>query len=303
MPARICTHDQGRVGIGIAQPPDQIRQGEDQDHRDQENLGDIHRQHPGLGTVGGWLCNPQRVDNGTSARRRATATFGMNTYARGWAPARGGTYHGRPPPGGSRAAQRASSEKPMSAKPTLSFWQIWNMCFGFLGIQFGFALQNANVSRIFQTLGAAMDENPLAMDRRAADRADRATDRRVLLRPHLDAPRPAPAVFPVGRPARGRGLAADAEFAGAVDGCRFAVGAGRVDQCIDGTVSRLRRRPAAGQPARARLCDAEFLHRHRRRGREPVALAAGQGRREQHRRARRDPRDGPLRLLRRAPWC
>ncbi|WP_448563333.1 MFS transporter [Thalassotalea ganghwensis] len=40
------------------------------------------------------------------------------------------------------------------SKPNLSFWQIWNMCFGFIGIQFGFALQNANVSRIFQTLGA-----------------------------------------------------------------------------------------------------------------------------------------------------
>ncbi|WP_347158359.1 MFS transporter [Pontibacter chitinilyticus] len=38
-------------------------------------------------------------------------------------------------------------------KKRLSFWQIWNMCFGFLGIQFGFALQNANVSRIFETLG------------------------------------------------------------------------------------------------------------------------------------------------------
>lgn len=41
-----------------------------------------------------------------------------------------------------------------SAKPRLSFWQIWNMSFGFLGIQFGFALQNANTSRIFETLGA-----------------------------------------------------------------------------------------------------------------------------------------------------
>lgn len=38
-------------------------------------------------------------------------------------------------------------------KPRLSFWQIWNMSFGFLGIQFGFALQNANVSRIFETMG------------------------------------------------------------------------------------------------------------------------------------------------------
>jgi maltose/moltooligosaccharide transporter len=46
------------------------------------------------------------------------------------------------------------------AKPALSFWQIWNMCFGFLGIQFGFALQNANASRIFQTLGADMEQVP-----------------------------------------------------------------------------------------------------------------------------------------------
>jgi maltose/moltooligosaccharide transporter len=46
-------------------------------------------------------------------------------------------------------------------KPRLSFWQIWNMSFGFLGIQFGFALQNGNVSRIFQTLGADIDNIPI----------------------------------------------------------------------------------------------------------------------------------------------
>ncbi len=49
----------------------------------------------------------------------------------------------------------------MNRKPRLSFWQIWNMSFGFFGIQFGFALQNANVSRIFETLGASIDEIPL----------------------------------------------------------------------------------------------------------------------------------------------
>ena len=49
----------------------------------------------------------------------------------------------------------------MSKKPTLSFWQIWNMSFGFLGIQFGFALQNANVSRIFETLGAKVEDIPI----------------------------------------------------------------------------------------------------------------------------------------------
>jgi len=46
-------------------------------------------------------------------------------------------------------------------KPKLSFWQIWNMSFGFFGIQFGFALQNANVSRIFETLGADKHAIPL----------------------------------------------------------------------------------------------------------------------------------------------
>jgi maltose/moltooligosaccharide transporter len=42
----------------------------------------------------------------------------------------------------------------MSKRAQLNFLQIWNMSFGFLGIQMGFALQNANTSRIFETLGA-----------------------------------------------------------------------------------------------------------------------------------------------------
>ena len=46
-------------------------------------------------------------------------------------------------------------------KRTLGFWEIWNMSFGFLGIQFGFALQNANTSRIFETLGADVDQIPI----------------------------------------------------------------------------------------------------------------------------------------------
>ncbi|WP_339874359.1 MFS transporter [Olleya marilimosa] len=46
-------------------------------------------------------------------------------------------------------------------KRTLGFWEIWNMSFGFLGIQFGFALQGGFMSRIFQTLGASKDEIPL----------------------------------------------------------------------------------------------------------------------------------------------
>lgn len=46
-------------------------------------------------------------------------------------------------------------------KRKLSFWEIWNMSFGFLGIQFGFALQNANTSRIFETLGANVEDIPI----------------------------------------------------------------------------------------------------------------------------------------------
>lgn len=47
-----------------------------------------------------------------------------------------------------------SSSTSNHQQPDLSFWQIWNVSFGFLGVQFGFALQNANVSRILSDLGA-----------------------------------------------------------------------------------------------------------------------------------------------------
>ena len=46
----------------------------------------------------------------------------------------------------------------MKSKPRLSFWQIWNLSFGFLGVQAGFALQNANVSRILSNFGADLHQ-------------------------------------------------------------------------------------------------------------------------------------------------
>ena len=46
-------------------------------------------------------------------------------------------------------------------KPRLSFWQIWNMSFGFFGIQFAFGLQQANMSNIFKNLGASTDDIPI----------------------------------------------------------------------------------------------------------------------------------------------
>ena len=42
----------------------------------------------------------------------------------------------------------------MKTKPNLSFWKLWNLSFGFFGVQIAYALQSANISRIFRTLGA-----------------------------------------------------------------------------------------------------------------------------------------------------
>jgi maltose/moltooligosaccharide transporter len=47
-----------------------------------------------------------------------------------------------------------------NTKPELSFWQIWNMSFGFMGIQFGWGLQMANMSSIYENLGAKPEEIP-----------------------------------------------------------------------------------------------------------------------------------------------
>lgn len=57
--------------------------------------------------------------------------------------------------------KRTMTTQQLKKKPHLSFWDVWNMSFGFLGIQMGFALQNANVSRIFQTLGAKIEDIPI----------------------------------------------------------------------------------------------------------------------------------------------
>ena len=46
-------------------------------------------------------------------------------------------------------------------KPSKSFWQIWNMSFGFFGIQFGWGLQMANMSAIYEYLGARADQIPI----------------------------------------------------------------------------------------------------------------------------------------------
>ena len=57
-------------------------------------------------------------------------------------------------------------------KPRLSIWQIWNMSFGFLGIQFGWGLQSANLSPIYAKLGSNPDEIPLLDDQQAWSGSD-----------------------------------------------------------------------------------------------------------------------------------
>jgi maltose/moltooligosaccharide transporter len=54
-------------------------------------------------------------------------------------------------------AQAGAPKRPVMERPRLSFWQIFNMSFGFLGIQFGFALQNGNASHILQIFGADVE--------------------------------------------------------------------------------------------------------------------------------------------------
>jgi len=46
----------------------------------------------------------------------------------------------------------------MAKKPNLKFWQIWNLSFGFLGVQIGYSLQNSNTSTIFESFGANLSQ-------------------------------------------------------------------------------------------------------------------------------------------------
>lgn len=52
----------------------------------------------------------------------------------------------------------AFNPPPVRQKPKQGFWGLWNISFGYFGIQIAFALQNANISRIFQSLGSSVDD-------------------------------------------------------------------------------------------------------------------------------------------------
>lgn len=62
----------------------------------------------------------------------------------------------------SKPSELAQQTAPAPQKAQkLSFWQLWNMSFGFFGIQFGWGLQMANTSSIFEHLGARVHQLPL----------------------------------------------------------------------------------------------------------------------------------------------
>jgi hypothetical protein len=63
--------------------------------------------------------------------------------------------------GAMNADRTAAPVQARFVKPRLQFWQIWNMSFGFLGIQFGWGLQMSNMSPIYKYLGAADSEIPM----------------------------------------------------------------------------------------------------------------------------------------------
>ena len=175
-------------------------------------------------------------------------------------------------------------------KPRLSFWQIWNMSFGFLGIQFGWGLQMANMSPIYKYLGASDEQIPLLwlaapltgfiVQPIIGAMSDRTWSPLGRRRPYFLAGALFSVLWPWWR----------CPTAAALDGRGPALDSRRFDQRLHGALPRLRGRQAARPTARRRLCHAELLHRRRRRRGRHVALDPEKllpcqqrdGRRERH---------------------
>jgi hypothetical protein len=121
-------------------------------------------------------------------------------------------------------------------KKHLSFWEIWNMSFGFLGIQFGFALQNANVSRIFETLGAKVEDIPILWIAAPLTGLIVQPNSRTFQRQNVEQIWSSSALFYDRSHFHNASPLHYAQFAIFVGSCRNALDYGCVDQYLDGTV-------------------------------------------------------------------
>ena len=159
-------------------------------------------------------------------------------------------------------------------KPPRSFWQIWNMSFGFLGIQFGWGLQMANMSAIYEYLGRAGRSNPNPVAGSAAYGPADPADHRTLQRSYLGAARPAASLLPGGSDPELADADPDAECLGTVDGGGDAVDTRCIHQRQHGTIPRVCGGHSARGAAHHRLRDAEPVYRPGRGDRIRVAVAA-----------------------------
>ena len=125
----------------------------------------------------------------------------------------------------------------MQQKPRLSFWQIWNMSFGFMGIQFGWGLQLANMSGIYTYLGANPDDIPILWLAGPVTGLLVQPDRRLDERPDMEPAGPPPPVFPGRRDSRQHRPLLHAGLARALDGRRPALDSGRQHQCLAWSLS------------------------------------------------------------------
>src|SRR5882762_197806 len=160
-----------------------------------------------------------------------------------------------------------------SPRSPLTFWQIWNMTFGFLGIQFGWALQMANMSAIYEYLGADAHQIPilwlaapltgLLVQPVIGHLSDRTWNRLGRRRPY----------FLTGALLASFALIA-IQSVPELDGGRAAVGNGCLHQHQHRALPCPHRRSAAARAAHARLRHASALHRAGRGHRLDAPLAA-----------------------------